>query len=332
MDARRAARLVFSFAPVVGLVARPEPRPQGISAIVRVRGDEEWIEPAVLSIRDFADEIIVLDNGASPRARAAIERLQSKLGERLVRVDCSLADIFEVSNLGLARARYRFIVRWDADFVGHTDGAGNLAELRRYLVGLDPRRYFAVRLPAAEVAGDLRHQFPDCRIRHDGLAHTASTRTRFVRVRREAPTATLTIAERVLRARPRLAFALESLALPRYYAVLTWPRIAYFHVHVKPAAHLLLRHFWLEWLAEPDRARYPSLESYALQQARVRWGIADPEAAAAHLMSELWAGLVPFNESLCGAYPELLRDHVEENRYAVEYVGGRIVGRREARS
>jgi glycosyltransferase involved in cell wall biosynthesis len=331
MDARRAARLLFSFAPVVGLLARPELRPQGISAIVRVRGDEEWIEPAVLSIRDFADEILVLDNGAAPRARAAIERLQAKLGERLVRVDCPLLDIFDVSNLGLARARYRFIVRWDADFVGHTDGPGNLAELRQYLVGLDRRRYFAVRLPAAEVAGDLRHQFPDCRIRHDGMAHTASARTRFVRVQREATTATLAIAERVLRARPRLAFALESLALPRYYAVVTWPRVAYFHVHVKPAAHLLLRHFWLEWLAEPDTARYPSLESYALEQARIRWGIADADAAAAHLMRELWTGLVPFDASLCGPYPELLREYVDENRYAVEYAGGRIVGRREVR-
>lgn len=331
MDARRAARLVCSFAPVAGLVARPEPRPEGISAIVRVRGEEEWLEPAVLSIRDFADEIVILDNGASPTARAAIERVQSKLGERLVRVDCPLLDIFEVSNLGLARARYRFVVRWDADFVGHTDGPGNLGELRHHLLGLDRRRYFAVRLPAAEVAGDLRHQFPDCRIRHDGLAHTASTRTRFVRVRRETPTASLAIAERVLRDRPRLAFALESLALPRYYAVLNWPRIAYFHVHVKPAAHLLLRHFWLEWLAEPDTGRYPSLESYALHQARVRWGIDDPEAAAAHLMRQLWAGLVPFDESLCGPYPELLRGHVEEGRYAVEYAGGRIVGRREAR-
>ena len=329
MDARSAARRLLSFAPLVGLVARPEPRPDGISAVVRVRGDEEWIEPAVLSIRDFADEIVVLDNGASAAARATIDRLAAALGSRLLRVDCPALDVFEVSNLALERARYRFVVRWDADFVGHTDGAGDLRHLRRYLLGLDRRRYFLVTLPAAEVAGDLRHQFPDRRVRHDGQAHTASAAARFVRVTRHTPTDALGAADRPLRARPRLTLALESLAVPPYYAVLRWPTIAYFHVHVKSAHHLWLRHFWLEWLAEPDRRRFPTLESYALEQARVRWGIGEGEAAAAHLMRRLCDGLVPFDAAVCGPYPALLRPHLEHGRYTVEYAGAQIVGRRE---
>jgi hypothetical protein len=314
---------------VVGLVARPEPRPDGISAVVRVRGDEEWLEPAVLSIRDFADEILLLDNGASAAARAAVARLAAVLGPRLVRLHCPALDLFQVSNLGLERARYRFVVRWDADFVGHTDGAGDLRHVRRRLLDLDRRRYFLVTLAAAEVAGDLRHQFPDRRVRHDGQAHTASAAARFVRVTRATTPDALGAADRPLRERARLTLALESLAVPPFYAVVTLPTIAYFHVHVKPARHLLLRHFWLEWLAEPDTARFPTLESYALEQARVRWGIADPEAAAAHLMRRLCEGLVPFDAGVCGPYPALLRPHVEHSRYAVEYAGAQIVGRRE---
>jgi len=329
VDARSVARRVLSFVPVLGLIARPEARPDGISAVVRVRGDEEWLEPAVLSLRDFADEILVLDNGASEAARAAIDRVARVLGPRLVRVDAAALDLFDVSNLALARARHRFVVRWDADFVGHTDGAGDLRRLRRYLLDLDRRRYFLVTLPAAEVAGDLRHQFPDRRVRHDGQAHTASARARFVRVTRETPTEALGAADRPLRERARLTLALESLAVPPYYAVLRWPTIAYFHVHVKPAHHLLLRHFWLEWLAEPDAARFPTLESYALEQARVRWGIADRDAAAAHLMRRLCEGLVPFDAGVCGPYPALLRPHLERSRYTVEYAGAHIVGRRE---
>jgi hypothetical protein len=329
VDARNAARLALSFAPVVRAVARPTPRPEGISAIVRVRGDEEWLEPAVLSIREFADEILVLDNGASESARAALDRLVPALGARLVRVMCPTLDLFEVSNLGLERARYRFIVRWDADFVGHTDGPGDLAHLRRYLLALDPRRYFAVTLTAAEGARGRGQQFTDRRERPDGEAHPASRRARFVRVTRETETEALGVADRPLRERARLTLALESLALPPYYAVVRWPRIAYFHVHVKSARHLLLRHFWLEWLAEPDTARYPTLEAYALEQARVRWGITEPDAAAAHLVRRLCAGLVPFDQAACGHYPALLRPHLARGRYAVEYDGGHIVGRRE---
>ena len=329
MHARSAARLALSFAPVVGLVARPEARPDGISAVVRVRGEEEWIEPAVLSIRDFADEILVLDNGASATAWATVERLASVLGPRLVRVHCPTLDLFDVSNLALQRARFRFVVRWDADFVGHTDGAGDLRRLRRFLLGLDRRRYFLVTLAAAEVAGDLRHQFPDRRIRHDGQAHTASARARFVRVTRETPIEALGAADRPLRERAHLTLALESLAVPPYYAILRWPEVAYFHVHVKSAQHLLLRHFWLEWLAEPDTARFPTLESYALEQARARWGIADRDAAAAYLVRRLCEELVPFDAGACGPYPALLRPHLERSRYTVEYAGAHIVGRRE---
>jgi hypothetical protein len=329
VDARSATRRLLSLGPIIGLVQRPEARPDGVSAIVRVRGDEEWLEPALLSVRELADEIIVLDNGASETARAAVHRLAPVLGPRLVRIECAALDVFDVSNLGLARARYRYIVRWDADFVGHTDGAGSLADLRRFLLSLDRRRYFAVELTAAEVAGDLRHQFPDRRLRHDGQAHTASAGARFVRVTRETLTDALGVADRPLRERPRLVLALESLALPPYYAVLRWPHVAYFHVHVKPARHLLRRHFWLEWLAEPDTARYPTLESYALDQARRRWGISEPDAAAAHLVRRLCAGLVPFDAGMCGPYPALLRPYLARSRYAVEYDGDHIVGRRE---
>jgi hypothetical protein len=179
------------------------------------------------------------------------------------------------------------------------------------------------------VGGDLRHQFPDRRLRHDGQAHTASARARFVRVTRETPTDALDAADRPLRERRRLTFALESLAVPRYYAVERWPHVAYFHVHVKSASHLLLRHFWLEWLAEPDTRRYPTLESYALEQARVRWGIADRAAAAAHLMRRVCEGLVPFDAAECGPYPALLQPHLDASRYTVEYAGAQIVGRRE---
>lgn len=329
MDARSAVRRVLSCLPVVGLVARPAARPDGISAVVRVRGDEEWLEPAVLSIRDFADEILLLDNGASEAARAAVDRLARALGQRLVRIHCPALDVFEVSNLGLARARFRFVVRWDADFVGHTDGDGDLRRLRRFLLDLDRRRYFVVTLPAAEVAGDLRHQFPDRRVRHDGQAHTASSRARFVRVTRQTSADALGAADRPLRARSHVTLALESLAVPPYYAVLRWPTVAYFHVHVKPARHLLLRHFWLEWLGEPDTTRVSTLEAYALEQARARWGITDPDAAASHLVRRLCEGLVPVDAAVCGPYPALLRPHLARSRYAVEYAGARIVGRRE---
>jgi hypothetical protein len=119
-------RWLCSFAPSFGLVAAPDDRPNGISAIVRVKGEEEWLEPCLLSIRDFADEVVLLDNGAAPATRRTIEAARAVFGTRLRVEECPELDLFEMSNLGLARARFRWTIRWDADFVAHTS-SGSIA-------------------------------------------------------------------------------------------------------------------------------------------------------------------------------------------------------------
>ena len=128
-------RKVVSLAPLVGLVRRPPARPEGITACVRVKGDEEWIEPSLISIQEFADEILVLDNGASPETQKALDRLRDPLGDLLRIERCPHLDLFEVSNLALEKDRSRWVVRWDADFIAHTSETGDIRNLRRYLVG-----------------------------------------------------------------------------------------------------------------------------------------------------------------------------------------------------
>jgi hypothetical protein len=38
---------------------------------------------------------------------------------------------------------------------------------------------------------------------------------------------------------------------------------------------------------------------------------------------------VPFDPNACGPYPALLRPYLDHSRYAVQYAGAAIVGRRE---
>lgn len=311
-------RSLCSLAPLVGLIPKPEDRPNGISALVRVRGEEPWIEPCLLSIREFADEIVVLDNGASPETQTALDRLRDPLGELLRLERCPHLDLFQLSNLGLAKVRFRWVIRWDADFVAHTSGPEDIRHLRRYLLALDARRYYLVYLPAAEVAGDLFHQFPDRRIRCDGQVHTASRWARYVPVRRTLSRSALAFPDRVLRHARTLGVALESLHVPKFYGVHRWNTVAYFHVNVKSTRHMLLHHFWLEWLGQGDRLAFPTLESYARAQIRDRWGMTDLEAATHRFMARYCQGLVPFAPERCGPYPELLRPFLNKPKHRVE--------------
>lgn len=322
---RRAA----SLAPLVGLVHRPPARAAGITACVRVKGEEEWIEPSLLSIRDFADEVLVLDNGASPETQNALDRLGRALG-KLVRLErCPHLDLFQVSNLALEKARFRWVIRWDADFVAHTDGAGDIRNLRRYLLSLNPACYHLVYLRAAEVAGDLFHQFPDLWIREDGQAHTASNSARYVPVRRTLKVSALPSPNRVLRREHILRSTLESLRVPKFYRILRPKVVAYFHVNVKSARHTLMRHFWLEWLGLGDFHTFQTLKSYVLAQVRTKWSLSDLDEAAEYFMAYYCKELAPFDAQRCGPYPELLRPYLAKPRYLVEYRDGHIIGRTE---
>lgn len=323
-------RGIGSLAPVIGLVARPEPRPNGISAVVRVKGEEEWIEPCLLSIRDFADEILVLNNEASAETQKALDRVRDVLRELLRLEHCPALDLFQLSNLGLDKARFRWVIRWDADFVAHTSGKGDILNLRRYLLALDPRRYYLVYVPAAEVAGDLFHQFPDLRFRVDGQVHTASRWTRYVPVRRVLNMSALASPDRVLRAGSVLQITHESLKVPRWYQVLRWEDIAYFHVNVKSGRHMLLRHFWFEWLNSAVREPAVPMEEYVRQRVRHGWGASGLAEAERLYVAEYCRRLVPFDGARCGPYPELLLPHLRQPRYRIEYQDGVIVGRKES--
>lgn len=321
-------RAVISLAPVVGLVARPDSRPNGISAMVRVKGKEEWLEPCLLSIKEFADELLVLDNGVSPETRDALDRLGHSLGAPLRLERCPDLDLFQLSNFGLAKARFRWVIRWDADFVAHTSGPRDIRNLRGFLLALDPRRHHLVHIAAAEVAGDLSHQFPGLRIRCDGQAHTASRWAQYVPVRRTLRRSAVTSPDRAVHG-PTLQITFESLRVPKFYRVRRWKEVAYFHVNVKSAWRSLMHHFWLEWLGQGDFRAFPTLESYTLAQIRDRWGLSDPEAAARYFMSAYCQELVPFDPERCGPYPELLLPWLRQPRYRVEYRDGAITGRSE---
>ena len=322
-------RFLASFAPVLGIVAKPETKPNGVTAIVRVRGDEEWIEPSLLSIEDFADEIIVLDNKASAKTLESLDKLKGNLGDLLKYKRYHDLNIYHLSNLGLEKAQFRWVVRWDADFVAHTNGKGDIRNLRRYLLELDPRRYYLVYLAAVELAGDLFHQFPDLRIRSDGQIHTASRCATYVPDLRTLEVSAVPSPDRILRKSSTLKISKESLKVPKYFKILRWREATYFHVNVKSAWHTLNRYFWLEWLGQANFRTYPTLVSYTLSKIQDRWGISDPEDAARFFMRHYCQSLDLYDSKLCGSYPELLRPFLERPKYLVQYKDREIIGRIE---
>lgn len=328
--AARLVRWVVSLAPLTGLVARPPRRPEGISALVRVVGVEEWIEPCLASAAEFADEILILDNGAAPETRARVDAASRSATGRVRVIDCVGVDLPDVGNRGLAESRFRWAFLWDADFVARTEGPVAIGRLKAFLARLDPRRYHLVYVRALELAGDLRHRFPELPDRYDPHVLTAGGPAHYIWRSVELAPDRPPFSYRLLRENGpgRFRARYDTLETPKYYGVLRWPEPCVFHVNVKSARRTLLRHFWLEWLAA---GRPGSLEDYAVRRVREHWEVPDLDAAARRFTAEYCRRLEPVDVASIGGYPRALAPHLERPAYRVLYEDGRIVGRVEAR-
>ncbi|MFN3476532.1 MAG: glycosyltransferase [Candidatus Methylomirabilales bacterium] len=304
----RVVREAASFAPVLHLVPPPD-RPQGLSAIMRVKDEETWLEPSIRSIVTVADEIIVGDNGSMDQTLEILEALQKEFPERLIVLRRPELDIKDLTNLLIEETRFRWILRWDADFVARTEGPSAITALRAWLLSLDPRRHWFAHLPMIELYGDLTHQRPGIAIRQDCHGFTYSPALRYVydRVGLEAP------------------------LIPRWYRVLSYERPTFFHVDVKPARRMFLSLLWKRYLTDPARNRFLSFEAYVERELKTRWDGHGVEQAAAVWAMEAFRELIPYDRDRFGDYPTLLKSFLDQPFFRLRYEDGQIVGRDEGR-
>ncbi len=296
------SRALISWAPVLRAVPRPD-RPQGLSAVVRVKDEETWLSVSIQSIAAVADEIIVGDNGSTDRTPEILRELQEELHGRLIVLRQPELDIRDLTNVLIERTRFRWVIRWDADFVGRTDGPQSMFHLRKWLSDHDPRRYFFIYPRMIEVCGDLFHQRPATATRADCHCFTYSDHLRYVYG----------------------WSGYESPKVPPWYRVLRYEIPTFFHVDVKPPQRMFLSSLWKQYLTDPERERYPGFETYLKTQLKEGWSTQEINEAAS-----LWAGtafqdLVPYDRERFGDYPTLLSPFLKKPIYRLRYGGSKIV-------
>lgn len=323
------ARSALSRLPLTGLVGQPG-RPQGISAMLRVWNERDWLEASVNSVADDVDEIIAVDTGSTDGSLEILRRL-AETQPKLRVFSCPARCIWDFSNYALERTSFRWILKWDADFVASAGPGKPMAALRRHLFSLDQRRYHYINPALVELSGDFRHQFPHLRLRRDIEAFTYSEAARYVPVAREFrdPIGPVKLPSSMLP--PVFNIRMEGLSLPRYYAVSDFPAPVGFHLNIKPAVRHLLGYFYIQWLGEERECPAGGLEEYVLRQVRERWGVRGLEEAAGLYMRHYAAALSRYDEGL-GPLPENVARLAAGSGYEVLYAGGKPVDRLEGRA
>jgi len=303
---RDSVRLVLSFAPLIRLVKPPPQRPPGISTIVRVKDEADWIKTSLLSIQELADEIIVADNGSTDGTFEIIESIRDKDGLpiRLYRKP----ELYhrELSNFLLSKTRYHWIMRWDGDMVAHTTGDITAKHLRYRILSLDRRRYWVIYLRLINLAGDLFHQDSREHVHIEDYICTYSDSLKFVQPGR-----------------------FEAVLYPKYYRVLYWYEPYAFHVNVKSARRMLFRYFWEEWMEKKDYDQFPTLDDYVQQRIKGVFRTNSLQEAANSCVKQVCRFFLPYRPEVFSPYPELLKPFLREPKYRLVYRDGRIVGRND---
>ena len=291
---KRAVRTAFSLFP------------QGISIIMRVKDEEDWIGLSIQSIRDIADEIVIVDNGSIDRTYEMLEEIAKKENNLIKLWRKPELDHCALSNFALDQTTFRWIFRWDGDMVARTTGNYNISNFRERILSLGNRRYYLIYLRHINLAGDLFHQDPKEMVHIEEYIHTFSDRARYIHPGR-----------------------FEAVKFPKYYRPLFWYEPYSFHVNVKPARRMLLRHFWEDWMELKDYRKYPQLEDYVKEKMEEEFETKSWEEAQEICVQKVCKDYIPYNPDVFGPYPDLLKPHLESPKYSLKYKDGKIVGRAE---
>jgi len=308
-------RYCLSFLPKIGLIDPPSQKPNGISVIVRSCNDE-WIEHSLRSIKEFADEIIVVD-ASTDNTPDKIKKIakEENLNVNLIHMNIPLGSymgdtethVYQ-SNIGLRYVKYRWTVLWDGDFIAYTNGPNDIMKLKKLLLELDPKIYYRIHIGFLYLYGDLFHTIPSGpRIRREVFAFTWSPHVKFYDGGR-----------------------FELIHFPLYYRRILIPKIYAVHlVSVKKPKYFLYRKYWTDWREIRDFQRFPRLQDYVKYRLKADYNIESEEEGIKKAFAELADRLVMCDYLLKNC-PEVLRDEVKNPRYKILYnEDGRIIGRND---
>jgi len=271
------------------------------------KNEEEWAETSAVSILPFVDELLIADHGSEDRTPSILQSLAESYPDKIRLISVGDLDFPSAVNLMISRTRFRWILRWHADFVARSSGPFSIAKFVERTRKLDPNRHFCIALSGIALDGDLEHQYADRRDRPEPFLYTYSPWLRYS-----------------VRAR------WESLITPWFYEKQEWPEACYFHMRsVKSSLRMMQKLYWSRWFDARNRGATIPLRDFATANAIRDWGGSTLEEAARNYILLEFQGCVPYSKALCGEYPDLLVPALQDPPFKLVFKDGKLVDRIE---
>lgn len=279
----------------------PEPlkleREEGISALV-VSRNEPFIEPSLKSILKIVDEIVLVDS-SSGKWRDEVKKV-SKISNKINFVSTK-PDYEKQMKIGFSLTKKRWILKWDADFVGFS----KIYKLKNLIDSLTPSKYYVFYFPVINLELDFFHTDPKSKF-HMGhrLFHHSP--------RLLSPTTPLLKTINKINMRTKGLFPARTGygPIPIWYhkKTLNYP----YAVHlksVKPRKRIVERRFQHLWTILPSSRKkiYGSLDNFVDVQLK-KMDVSYDELYEI-IINRMKKGLITYN----GVHPNILKNWVIEN-------------------
>lgn len=149
-------RKICSYAPSLCIVPKTDTtdRKPGISALVILR-NEPFVEPSLLSIKDFVDEFVVADCSTDDtpikvKRIAREHNLNLKYTHMQPNITQQLETVFKSSS-------HEWLLIWAGDFIGFTSGDRSIHQLKNVIEQCSQDKYYFIEFPVLNMELDLLH-------------------------------------------------------------------------------------------------------------------------------------------------------------------------------
>ncbi len=276
----------------LGVYDDPMKRPMGISAMVAVYNEEDWIEPSLLSIKDLVDEYVVLDSSTDSTPEI-IHSIRESYGLNIKYMWVPQGDIADIRNRALKTASYRWILVWDGDFIMHER---SISYLKNLVEELDPRWHYLIYWPWILLCGDLRHTCGDKPYHIEHWLYTYSTRLKYQNI--------------MLSGNKK-----DTLIAPLHlYKAKYIDKVLGVHLAmVKKPYRIAISSLWHRYRKEFQEAarKGVSFEEYAKVKAREVYGVEDLEEVGKMIIKEIIDRNPRYDPSKYGELPSILYRYIK---------------------
>jgi len=263
-----------------------------VSAVIWSKNEEDWIEFSMRSVAEIVDEYVLIDASTDRTPQIAMETgRELDIPVKIVRV--TTRNMAEVGNLGLKHSSYRWILKWDPDFILHED---YVIMLKKLVEELDSKsEYYLILWPHICLDGDLFHYNPKDYLHIEPWLFNYHSKLRY-----------------------KMIGWLEHLDFSLFYKRLFIDKPLSFHlITVKNPVRLLYRKYWYE-VRKKGILDKVDLEGYARRRIVDEYGTTNVEEAAMLYIKEILSRLARYKPHKHLLYPKLLKDYLKAHGIRLE--------------